>query len=240
MKRTMTNEERRAYKVIGKKEEASDVTTLCLVPLNTSRPEFISGQFITVYFPELGLSEGKAYSISSAPYEEGFSITVKDIGAFSHKLSTMEIGDTLTASGPYGFFYSEESDTPLVLLAGGIGIAPFKSIISDILEKSPSRKIDLYYSVKDNVDAVFLETFSSLAGKHPNFTYTLHVTRGPVPDSSCRHGRISVDRIAHLHKEGGDTEYFMCGSIPFVRDMWKGLRGYGIPEERLYTEAFFS
>lgn len=236
----MANEERNTYKVIGKKQETPVITTLWLAPLNILRPEFVSGQFITIYFPELGLSEGKAYSISSAPHEEGFSITVKDIGAFSHQLSTMEVGGTLTASGPYGFFYSEEPDTPLVLLAGGIGVAPFKSIISDILKKSPSRNIALYYSVRDSVDAVFLEAFSVLAEKHPNFTYTIHVTKGAVPDGPCRYGRISIDRVAHLHKEVGDTEYFMCGSIPFVRDMWKGLRGYGIPEERLYTEAFFS
>lgn len=236
----MDKEDRQTYKVIGKKVEAPGVTTLHLAPTSADRPEFISGQFITVYFPELGIAEGKAYSISSAPHEEGFSITIKDIGAFSHKLSSLEVGETVTASGPYGFFYSEEPDTPLVLLAGGIGIAPFKSIISDTLHKNPSRKVSLYYSVPNYPDAVFLETFTTLQRECPSFTFTIHVTKGAVTGPECRRGRISVDRVAHLHKDEPNAEYLMCGSIPFVRDMWKGLRGHGILEERLYTEAFFS
>lgn len=235
----MHKEEKRSYVIVEKRSETANVTTLKLMPVEAPRDEFLSGQFITVYFPELGVAEGKAYSISSAPHEEGFTITVKDIGTFSHRLSTMSVGETLSASGPYGYFYSEEADSPLVLLAGGIGIAPFKSIASDLLEKNPTRKISLYYSVSHYPDAVFLETFSTLARKHPSFTYTIHVTkeRGSEPES--RSGRISVDRIAHLHKSDANAEYFMCGSIPFVRDMWRNLRSYNIPEERLYTEAFF-
>ena len=236
----MDEEIKITYKVMEKKVEAAGITTLRLLPDGVERPEFISGQFITVYFPEVGTAEGKAYSISSAPEEEGFSITVKDIGTYSHKLSTMEVGDALLATGPYGFFYSEESDTPLVLLAGGIGIAPFRSMILDVLKKHPTRKISLYYSVRDQADAVFLETFSPLTKEYSNFGYLLHVTGETPSVPGCHSGRISIDRIAYLHKDDSMTEYFMCGSIPFVRDMWRSLRRYNIPEERLYTEAFFA
>lgn len=236
----MDKESKRTYRVADKRTEAENITTLRLVPVEGERPNFISGQFITVYFPELGTAEGKAYSLSSAPHEEGFTITVKNIGTFSSKLSAMKIGDVLHASGPYGFFYSEEESTPLVLLAGGIGIAPFRSIVSDLLKKEPSRKIALYYSVPTHADAVFLDTFSSLANEHSNFTYAVHVTKGSLEGVHSRQGRISIDKVAHLHKDDMKTEYLMCGSIPFVRDMWKALRNYDIPEERLYTEAFFS
>jgi ferredoxin-NADP reductase len=152
----------------------------------------------------------------------------------------MESGSVIAASGPYGFFYSEETDSTLVLLAGGIGIAPFRSIISDTLHRNPERKIFLHYSVSDYPDAAFLEDFSSFKKSCPGFAYTVHVTKGAVAGGDCCPGRISADKVAFLHKDDPSAEYFMCGSIPFVRDMWRGLRAYNIPEERLYTEAFFA
>lgn len=232
-------QEKKEYSVVERKEETPGIVTLRLIPVDSSRPTFISGQFLTVYFPELGFSEGKAYSISSAPGEEGLSITVKDIGAYSHKLCTMREGEPITASGPYGFFYSEEPESTLVLLAAGIGVAPFRSMIQESLQKNPSRKVSLYYSISKSADAVFLETFSQLQKENPHFTCTVHITKeeAVIPHSF---GRIPIDQIASLYRHDPSTEYLMCGSIPFVRDMWKGLRAEGVPEDRLYTEAFFS
>lgn len=236
----MSEEVRRTYSVTKKNIEAGNVTTLHLAPVDDSRPAFISGQFLTVYFPELGISEGKAYSISSAPDEEGFSITVKEIGTFSRRLSIMEVGGTLTASGPYGFFYSEETDSTLVLLAAGIGIAPFRSMICDSLRKDPLRKVALHYSVSKLSDAVFLDTFSRLQKDHPGFTYAVHLTKEAIANPGCEEGRISPSRLTSLYRKDASAEYLICGSISFVRDMWRGLREAGIPEECLYTEAFFA
>lgn len=236
----MKTEDKRIYSVTRKKAEAAGITTLYLIPVEGDSRPFISGQFLTVYFPELGIPEGKAYSISSAPHEEEISITIKDIGVFSHRLCTLEEGDTLTASGPYGFFYSEEIDSTLILLAAGIGIAPLRSMICDALRKNPLRKIDLHYSVSKLSDAVFLDTFSFLQKEHPNFTYAIHVTKEAVAEPCCCKGRISVKQLVSPYKEDASAEYLMCGSIAFVRDMWRGLRAEGVPEDRLSTEAFFA
>lgn len=236
----MNTESKRSYKIAGKKKETSTITTLILLPAEGGKPPFASGQFLTVYFPELGTAEGKAYSISSAPHEEALSITVKEIGAYSRKLASMSVGDTITASGPYGFFYSEEDDSHLVLVAGGIGIAPFRSMVCSMLYAAPERKITLYYSAPSWEEAAFADELHVLEEAHTTFSCLFHSTRAESGKPGVREGRISTDELFSESKKAPRTEYLMCGSIAFVRDMWKGLKERGIPEDRLYTEAFFS
>ena len=82
----MSQESNTRYIVRENIAEAPGVSTLQLSLANSTVPTYVPGQFITVYAPELGTPEGKAYSISSAPHEKTLNITVKDMGKFSHYL----------------------------------------------------------------------------------------------------------------------------------------------------------
>ena len=182
----MQTSDKHIYTVVGKNFETDDITTIYF----SKDFAFKSGQFITVYFPDTKVAEGKTYSISSAPHEEHISVTVKDIGLFSHKLSTLRTGDSFTASSPYGFFYSEEEETTLVLLAAGIGVAPYHGIIIDSLKKNPNREIHLYYSVPRVSGIAFVETFLELAKEYkpkkfyPNISHHKYWI-GPHPFFTC-------------------------------------------------------
>jgi ferredoxin-NADP reductase len=215
------------YKVVQKKEEAPQVTTLKLTPVDGTEFSFVPGQFITVYFPYSGTPEGKSYSISSAPHERGFFITVKAMGEFSNRLCGLRVGDEINGSLPYGFFYSENSGSDLVLLAAGIGIAPFRSIIL----ANSNRKIILHHSSRTRVEAIFKGEFSKLISE--NFNVTHYFTR----EGSSR---MNPAKIISTLPELKSPEFFICGSIEFVRDMWKGLKENGVPEDAIFTEAFFS
>jgi len=218
--------------------EAEDVATLKLFLPHTQPLAFVPGQFITVYFPELGTPEGKAYSISSAPGEETVSITVKGIGEFSHRLCAMRRGDAVVASRPYGYFYSESPDTPLVLAAAGIGIAPFHSMILHEVREHPSRRIALWYSSQTVGGGAFAKELANLAKRHAAFTMTRCITREKkIPRSFVGRRMTAQDLCDASHAQ---SEFFLCGSVSFVGDMWKGLRELGVPEEKIYTEAFFS
>src|SRR3989344_590628 len=102
----MQEEIKKNYIVKEKVKETHNVVTLKLV-CDGGNPEYRVGQFITVFFPEMGKVEGKAYTISSEPSEDTINITVKAIGEFSNKLVGLSAGDTISASLPYGYFYSE-------------------------------------------------------------------------------------------------------------------------------------
>lgn len=227
------------YEIIGTKEEAPGTVTLC-IRSKSGKPDFRAGQYITVYFPELGVPEGKAYSLSSAPEEPSLSITVKAMGQFSNRLCSMRTGETFLGSDPYGFFFSEEKKTPLVMLASGIGITPFRALIRAYLTEDPRRDILLCYGNRTESDIMFREAWKILESTHPSF-HTVHfISRQDTMPSHFEKGRMSAERVLPLVHEPERSEFMLCGSISFVRDLWRGLRAAGIAEEKIYTEAFFT
>jgi ferredoxin-NADP reductase len=236
----MQQEPRESYIVREKTAEAPGVFTLKLSRGDGTIPKYTPGQCITVYFPESGTPEGKAYSISSAPWEGTMNITVRAIGEFSNRLCAMKPGDRVVGSAPLGYFYSESSERPLVMLAGGTGIMPFRSMIMDAARNNPSRDLMLLYSSRTMSDIIFGDLFDEVWAARGHFDVRYFVTREKNLPKPIIEGRMGADAVLDATPEPSNTEFLLCGSIPFVRDMWRGLRERGVPEEALYTEAFFS
>lgn len=239
---TLKTEAKNAYVVKKKTVESATVSTLRLELADGKVPAYHPGQFITVYFPESGTPEGKAYSISGAPQEGTLNITVRAMGEFSNRLCALEPGDRLTASLPYGYFYSESEGGSLIMIAGGIGVTPFRSMIKDSLVRDPARKLALFYSSRICDDLIFKKEFDQIQREQRNFKAFYYVTRESPPNHSVIRSRIDInDILGHGQRKNiAGREFLVCGSIPFVSDMWKGLRAGGVPEEAIYTEAFFS
>lgn len=236
----MQGEVKEHYIVLGKTIEAPNVSTLTLALVRGGIPQFTAGQFITVYFPDAGTPEGKAYSISSAPDESSLSITVRAIGKFSNRLCALRPGDMITASLPYGYFSSEDETSPLILLAAGIGITPFRSIIQDSMKKNPKRKIALFYTGRSIVDMVFKNEFNALKESHQNFTTHYFVTRENNVPTDTINRRMRAEDIINTIDDLNSREFLICGAIPFVSDLWRSLNAGGVPADMIYTEAFFS
>jgi ferredoxin-NADP reductase len=234
----MQKTDKKLYTVTGTVAEAPGVSTLQLACAGRA-PSYIPGQFITVYLPELGTPEGKAYSISSAPGEP-LGITVSARGEFSRRLCALGPGDTFLASAPSGYFYSESATSTLVMLAAGIGIAPFRSVMLDAAKKNTARPLLLFYSNRTIADTVFDGMLGKLAAAHQSVGVNRFITREENLPVGVTRGRISAEAVLRAIGEAPDPEFFICGSISFVRDMWRGLKSAGISEDRLYTEAFFS
>ncbi len=226
------------YTIKEVKKETENVFTLTLVYDGVIKP-FRAGQYITVFFPDTGHVEGKSYSISNIISPTSFTITVKGIGVFSNKIIELKAGDKLSASMPYGYFYTESEMSPLVLIAGGIGIAPFKAMVQESILKTPNRKIIIFYSNKIVDGIIFKNELNELVEKYPNtLNVNYYITQENV-EGVMKNGRISIADIIEQSKNLSDPEFFLCGSIAFVRDYWRGLKDGGIPEISIYTEAFF-
>ena len=234
-------EVKKTYVVKEKIVESATISTLKLT-LPGGIPIYHPGQFINIYFPELHTPEGKAYSISGAPQEDTLSITIKAMGEFSSRLCSLCVGDTLSASLPYGYFYSESEESDLIMIAGGIGVTPFRSMIKDSIGRNSPRKLALFHSSRTYVDLVFKKEFDHIQREYKSFNGFYFVTREKNSDSSVIYNRMNIGDILGNgpHKHIAGREFLVCGSISFVSEMWKGLRAEGVPEELIYTEAFFS
>ncbi|MEI6660235.1 MAG: hypothetical protein WCK91_02325 [bacterium] len=233
-------EAKRKFKVIGTKVESPGVTTLRLYYTSGEVPRYRAGQFITVYMSDSTTSQGKAYSLSRIFIDSSFEITIRAIGEFSNYLCSLVVGDHVIASDPYGFFYSESSDTPLVMIAAGVGVTPYRAMIYESIEKREVRPMYLIYSSRTEEDIIFKKELDALAKNNKNLNVLHFLTRQDKLGNGMNRGRIDPDKTLKKIKEVNIAEFLICGSIAFVRDMRNGLRASGVGDEYIYTEAFFS
>ena len=210
--------------IVRVRQENPEVTTLYF-----ARPfDFMAGQYITVFIDGSQVREGKAYSISSRPHEELMSITVKNVGGeFSSYLCSRHVGDTLQISRAYGDF-NPQTERPLVGIAAGCGLSPIWSILADAQQPT-----FLYLSQKSPEYMVFSEELSASSIKVNKFS-----TRQRVEEIDGWHnGRFEVAKI--VAETPDDAHFLVCGSLPFVRDVWQKLTAAGVDESRISTETFF-
>lgn len=228
--------------VIGKKRESHNVVTIKLMPKNGCIFPFVPGQFTTVYFTAGPLSGvGKPYTISSLPNKDYIAITVKKVGNFSGALHKLKKGDELLVKGSYGNLYPGEDINNLVFIAGGCGIIPFYMIAQDCFKKMPDKKqITLFYSNKTENDIIYHAELKEIVEKWKNFKAFFYLTQQESSDTpGFNFGRMNVPdikkRLGNLKKQ----DYFICGTIGFVKDFWEQLKNAGVDEDNIYIETFF-
>jgi len=194
---------------------------------------FIPGQYSTIYLPELNTPEGKAYSIASHPTEPYVQITVEERGVFSKALCAHTKGENLHISSPYGFFYREDMSRPVIYIAGGIGVTPFRSMLLDTTNTPPTT--ELWYSSKTLEESIFKKEF-----EQRDIVLHHHITREHVEETALLHqGRIDIAKHLNTCPQKKTSDFMICGSISFVRDMRNNLKAEGIDDMHIYTESFF-
>lgn len=228
-------------------QQLTDSTLLLTLKKNpTEKPfSFQPGQYASISFKNNGRpTPARNFSIINSPTDQGtlqFSIRVK--GRFTNALTTLAEGDEVNVRGPFGnFVFDQERDKDTVMIAGGIGIAPFIGMIRFATATNLSNKIKLIYSFRDQNDAPFVGQIMNFDNLNPNFKSIFVVGEGPT-DKFAGHdvlsGRMSSDIIDQV--TDGDFEnktFSICGSPKFMADVTQILKDKGIDESKIMTEAF--
>lgn len=219
-------------------QETSNVTTLYCEPVDGNNVHYQPGQYMTIYCPQFDTPEGKAYSLSSAPDDPFLLITIKAIGNYSRHLCSLQPGDIIQASEPYGFFF-EDTHAPLFCLASGVGISPHMSILRSVLKKDPNRHITLLYSNRTVHNIAYAQSLHEMTQHHPNTHIFHHITQQILPPGHpYTQGRITkktLDRLWNVQ-----AQYLLCGSESFVTAMYHLVRAAGAQDTQISTETFFS
>ena len=150
-------------------------------------------------------------------------------------------GDTLTAAGPMGdFFLDESSERPVVLLSGGVGITPMLSMLHRLVQ-TPSRAVHFIHACENGQVHAFAEEVLALAAAHEN-----------VSVHFCYRNPSAADRQqAGYHAEGllnkallqswlalDDYDFYLCGPTGFMQATWQLLRSVGVAADRIRYEFF--
>jgi len=229
MKRYVARVEKKEY--VG-----DDIITIYFSLPTQSDFSYEAGQYVTILFEGSSTPAGKAYSLSSAPHEKLLSITVKRMGDFSGRLYKMKAGDTFEMSESYGHF-NPHSVKPIVALSAGVGIAPVWSVLKDELRRDEARVAHLFYSNKSYEAIAHHVQINHHDERHPGFVPHHHITRASNVPVTMTWGRINLDDC--INAVEGEVNYLVCGSVDFVRAMWRGLVERGVAQELISTETFF-
>ena len=222
---------------LGSVKWLSDTTIGFSIKLdNPAALGFLPGQYVNVGVP--GTGQTRSYSFSSGPKaaEAAFLLRNTPTGALSTYLrESAKVGDRIEFNGPLGSFYLREVKRPLLMLAGGTGLAPFLSMLEKIGSNGSEQPIHLIYGVTNDADLVKVDELESYAKQLPNFTFTCCV----ADEASSYPNKGYVTRyIRPEHVNGGDVDVYLCGPPPMVDAVREYLAGEGITPLNFYFEKF--
>ncbi len=184
----------------------------------------------------------RAFSLSSSPTDEDtIEIAAKryENGRMTSWLhDTVKMGDVLNVKGPEGeFVFTEGESTEIVLVAGGIGIAPYRGMIRYILAKGLPVRIKLLYSARTPADFAFKPEFDAAMKQHPNLQCIYTITRPDETPWTGRTGRFDQAFFEeHLGPVG--TLFYLCGPDRMIKEQSQILTALGVPSLMIRTEPW--
>lgn len=190
---------------------------------------FLPGQYINIQVP--GTTHVRAYSFSSLPgsLEGRFLIRNVPGGMMSQWLTQQaRPGDRLTLSGPMGSFYLRSGERPLLMLAGGTGLAPLLSMLHTLQTQGSQRPVTLLYGVTRDGDLVKTDALDTFAQQLTGYRWLPVVAD---ESSSCPQRGFVTEHLDDAMLNNGDVDIYLCGPPPMVNAVATALRERGISRQ---------
>lgn len=233
------------YKVASVIQESGDTYSLHLSPLGHDGVPFEAGQIAwlslgknRLLWPFVASRNPFSYSGSSES-KEGLRFSIKVVGDFTSKIPDLKPGDHVCVDGPYGAFNTHDprAQKGLVLIAGGIGLAPVMSIVNTLADRGDKRPVWVFYGDLNEDTVLYREELEALKSRlNLNLVIALEKPKNPdyVP---C--GYISKQLLGeHLPENKTELMYFICGPLPMLKAINKHLDFHGIPKTQIKDEKY--
>ena len=219
-------------------EKLSDSTITFDIQLDEGQPDihFLAGQYVNVGLPNT--DETRSYSFSSKPGNRLTSFVVRNVpnGKMSEFLSaTAQTGDKMTFAGPFGSFYLRPVARPVLMLAGGTGIAPFMSMLQVLEEKGSVHPVRLVFGVTNDFDLVAIEKLNELQEKFSWFEYRTVIAN---PESAHERKGYVTGHIENDWLNAGDVDIYLCGPVMMVEAVRGWLDAEGVKPASFLFEKF--
>jgi ferredoxin-NADP reductase len=206
---------------------------------------FRAGQAVTLTLlsPPITDSKGdrRTFSIASAPSADDMVIVSRmRESAFKRVLRTMPLGTTVRMRGPFGKFVIAPNEKAIVMLAGGIGITPFLSMVRDALDVHDGRTVHLFYANRAVADAAFLQELRDAARHNLRFRFIPAVST--ACDADLWDGELGSIDHAMLERHltnWKDPAYYIAGPPGMVTALQRLLANIGVAPDRLHTDEFY-
>ncbi|HXF65360.1 MAG TPA: cytochrome b N-terminal domain-containing protein [Burkholderiales bacterium] len=219
---------------------APDVMRLILKVEGEEVPPFYAGQYLNVLLPD---GQKRSFSFANAPHErDHIELQIRWIpgGLFTTRVFTeMKQGDLIRFEGPLGsFFLREDSDKPIIFVAGATGFAPVKSMVEHAFHVGLKRRMYLYWGVRRLRDLYLAELPRRWERSHENFRF-VPVLSEPAPEDGWtgRTGLVHEAILADFPDLSG-YQIYACGSVAMVQAAHPAFMAHGMSEHDCFSDAF--
>lgn len=207
---------------------------------------FKPGQYIDLTIPDPEDRSASrvthTFSIASSPLSRDLLVTTRMRNTpFKRTLSVLPIGSAARIEGPMGSFHLHNNTArPAVLLAGGIGIAPFLSMLSYASQEKLSHPLFLFYANRQLKDAAFIDDLWQLERDNPRFRFVPTLTRptNPGPPWKGRTGHFNSEMLCAQVRQVQGPIYYIAGPPDMVAATIQTLSNAGVNEDDIRTEEF--
>ena len=198
----------------------------------------------------------RAYSMANYPGEKGIiKLNVRIAsppprgplgippGQASSYIFNLKEGDEVTIAGPFGEFFIEESDSEMIYIGGGAGMAPLRSHIFELFKaRNTKRKVSFWYGGRSIQELFYIEEFEALAKEHENFS--MHVALSdPQPEDNWQGltgfiHQVLFENYLKDHETPEDINYYMCGPPVMTQAVLDMLDNLGVESGNIHYDDF--
>jgi xylene monooxygenase electron transfer component len=213
------------------------------IRLTEPMPAYVAGQYADVLVS--GMSAARSYSFARAPSEgeadeAAFFVRHVPGGQFTDWLHAGDrSGERVTLSGPYGQFWLRESDRPVLLIAGGSGLAPIRAILKEACKRNCQRQIIFLFGARTQRDLYCIEDIEEIRSQLNGRFHFVPVLSHEPGESDWRGARGMVTEF--VHKQGLDLaacEVYLCGPPPMIDAAIDVLKNSGVADEQIFFDKF--
>jgi Na+-transporting NADH:ubiquinone oxidoreductase subunit F len=164
-------------------------------------------------------------------------------GKVSSYIFSLRPGDKVQIAGPFGDFFAKESNSEMLFIGGGAGMAPMRALIFDQLSRLHSkRKISFWYGARSRKETFYVEDFDSLAAANENFEWHVALS-DPLPEDDWTGytgfiHTVLYDEYLAEHPAPEDCEYYICGPPMMNTAVIKMLEDLGVSSDHIYLDDF--
>ena len=222
-----------------------DIKRLRLALPKGEEINFKAGQFMQIYSKPYGkVTEEvfRAYSISSKASEKDhleFLVRLVPGGICTGYVhNALKEGDKLRLSGPYGDFYLRGDCEELIMIAGGSGLAPIRSLVYDVIEKGLPHKMRFFFGANGLRDLYYMDEFAQIEKDYPQFSF-IPCLAFPKPEDNWQGvtGFVTV-ALAEQVASGEGKEAYLCGSPGMLDACIKILKEKGFTDQTIFYDKF--
>lgn len=227
-------------RVLRLERAADDVMVVEVKLPATERFGFRAGQYIDFLLPG---NRRRSFSIANAPQDaQSLELHIRRVpgGQFTtHVFETMKEKDILRFEGPLGSFYlREDSDRPIILLAGGTGFAPIKGLIEYALKIGSTRPMSLYWGSRDKAGLYMDQLARTWQSQMSGFDYVPVLSEeGPAQGWSGRTGLVH-QAVMQDRPDLSGVQVYACGAPAMIDAARRDFAACGLPDTQFFADAF--